>query len=551
MDNRIIQLILKLKDEVSDELKGVSKNVDAVKTKSDRLEKSFGDLRTVTLASAGAFTGLSLAALSFVREAGDAEAAQVRLGKLLQNSTGATSAQVDALKRQAQALQDTGVIGADVITVAQGQLATFDLQAESIERLIPSLVDYIAAEKGIGASAQDAAQMANSLAQAMNGNFGALTKVGFVLDDVTKEMISNGTEMERVEAIASVLDSTYVGMGETLRNTMNGQLWVLQQRFLDIKSSIGDALIMFKGFDSVMGVIDKFTQKLQAWIKENPELVKNIVLLSIALTGIVTVVGAIGLILPTVISGFTLVASAAGAFLSPVGAIIGLLGILYIALKDNAELVDALKAVWLMIKDAWDSQIKPAFLDMWEMLKSHQEEFKFLAKVITTILVVALYATVAVIMQLWEWGVKLTTWIVGTALDAVEKWRKAWEALTSPLTTVQEKLLAIWDVMKNIISNVGKMGGGGAVGLVGNAIGSVVNLFRANGGHVAAGSSYVVGEKGPELFVPSSSGNITPNGAMGGSVTVIVNGDVTGMELVNKVEEAIMGKLRDNMRIAI
>ena len=48
---------------------------------------------------------------------------------------------------------------------------------------------------------------------------------------------------------------------------------------------------------------------------------------------------------------------------------------------------------------------------------------------------------------------------------------------------------------------------------------------RANGGPVMGGGSYLVGERGPELFTPSSSGNITPNSAMGGAnITVNVNG---------------------------
>jgi hypothetical protein len=48
---------------------------------------------------------------------------------------------------------------------------------------------------------------------------------------------------------------------------------------------------------------------------------------------------------------------------------------------------------------------------------------------------------------------------------------------------------------------------------------------RAAGGPVAPGGSYLVGERGPELFTPSSSGNITPNHAMGGNtITVNVNG---------------------------
>ena len=48
------------------------------------------------------------------------------------------------------------------------------------------------------------------------------------------------------------------------------------------------------------------------------------------------------------------------------------------------------------------------------------------------------------------------------------------------------------------------------------AIGNFFAGFRAEGGPVGAGNSYVVGEKGPELFVPGSSGSIVPNGAMGG-----------------------------------
>ena len=44
---------------------------------------------------------------------------------------------------------------------------------------------------------------------------------------------------------------------------------------------------------------------------------------------------------------------------------------------------------------------------------------------------------------------------------------------------------------------------------------------RASGGPVAGGSTYLVGEKGPELFTPLSSGNITPNGGFGGGGNTI------------------------------
>jgi len=69
---------------------------------------------------------------------------------------------------------------------------------------------------------------------------------------------------------------------------------------------------------------------------------------------------------------------------------------------------------------------------------------------------------------------------------------------------------------------------GGAMSWLGNILGPgtqaaapVAELaFAAGGGPVSAGSPYVVGEQGPEMFVPSTSGNIIPNSSMGGAVTV-------------------------------
>jgi phage-related minor tail protein len=47
---------------------------------------------------------------------------------------------------------------------------------------------------------------------------------------------------------------------------------------------------------------------------------------------------------------------------------------------------------------------------------------------------------------------------------------------------------------------------------------------RAAGGPVTAGQTYLVGEKGPELFTPSGDGTIVPNTAPGGQgATVTVN----------------------------
>jgi len=56
--------------------------------------------------------------------------------------------------------------------------------------------------------------------------------------------------------------------------------------------------------------------------------------------------------------------------------------------------------------------------------------------------------------------------------------------------------------------------------------------FAANGGPVGRRNPYIVGERGPELFVPNQSGNIIPNhdlaGIGGGATNIVVNVDASG-----------------------
>ena len=50
----------------------------------------------------------------------------------------------------------------------------------------------------------------------------------------------------------------------------------------------------------------------------------------------------------------------------------------------------------------------------------------------------------------------------------------------------------------------------------------------ANGGRPPVGRPSIVGERGPELFVPDRAGTIIPNNAMGGAMNVVVNVDASG-----------------------
>jgi hypothetical protein len=85
------------------------------------------------------------------------------------------------------------------------------------------------------------------------------------------------------------------------------------------------------------------------------------------------------------------------------------------------------------------------------------------------------------------------------------------------------------------------------IGLFGNVAGNLVSGegllgtlfggFLANGGPAKAGKSYVVGEKGPEIFTPSTTGTVTPNNAIGSSTNIVVNVDASGSNVEGDEDE--------------
>ena len=83
----------------------------------------------------------------------------------------------------------------------------------------------------------------------------------------------------------------------------------------------------------------------------------------------------------------------------------------------------------------------------------------------------------------------------------------------------------------------------GATGTGGGGLGSVFgSLFGgqyADGGRPPVGKASLVGERGPELFVPSRSGTIIPNDQLGGSSnTVTVNVDAKGTEVSGNSDQS-------------
>jgi len=71
--------------------------------------------------------------------------------------------------------------------------------------------------------------------------------------------------------------------------------------------------------------------------------------------------------------------------------------------------------------------------------------------------------------------------------------------------------IAAQAIQTGLGSIFGSGSGGGIGGLLGGALGGLFGLpGRATGGPVSPGRGYLVGERGPELFLPTSAGRVEP-----------------------------------------
>jgi phage-related minor tail protein len=96
----------------------------------------------------------------------------------------------------------------------------------------------------------------------------------------------------------------------------------------------------------------------------------------------------------------------------------------------------------------------------------------------------------------------------------------------------------------------GMFGSFGGTGSTYNASGSIAeHVFnpssytgRAAGGSVTNNTPYVVGERGPEVFVPSGSGTIIPNGQLGsmGGTTTVTNNYINAID-AKSFEDRLLG----------
>ena len=158
-----------------------------------------------------------------------------------------------------------------------------------------------------------------------------------------------------------------------------------------------------------------------------------------------------------------------------------------------------------------------------------------------------------------EIGQGIEDGIVSGLTDAVMGTKTLAEAATSVLNNLKRKLVEV--AIQRAVSGIGNFFGNALSGIFGggkksSSFSGFPNAFNtsfdtgllgfANGGRPPVGKASLVGEKGPEIFVPRSAGTIIPNDKIGGGVTnvVTVNVDASGSAVSgNNADATVLGQV--------
>ena len=150
-----------------------------------------------------------------------------------------------------------------------------------------------------------------------------------------------------------------------------------------------------------------------------------------------------------------------------------------------------------------------------------------------------------------EIGQGIEDGIVSGLTDAVMGTKTLADAAIGVLNNLKRKLVEV--AIQRAVSGIGNFFGNALSGIFrGGSASAFPNAFKtsfdtsllgfANGGRPPVGRASVVGERGPELFVPRTAGTIIPNNAIGGGNTtnnmITVNVDASGTSVQGNGSEA-------------
>jgi hypothetical protein len=285
-------------------------------------------LAGLSLGGALSFAGMQRTIRDVTNEAAAQENAITKLTSNLRLDQRTRADSIGILTRQADAMQLVTEFSDEQVISAQATLAAFGQTDKAIEQLVPRVLDLAAGFKDVEGNSLDLDTVSKALGKALNGNSGALQKLGIDLN------LAKGETLTLDKAIASI-DQRFQGAAEAAGKTFSGQMKIATHQISEAKEAIGFALLptILQLTRAVVPIVKRFAE----WAAAHKDIVLLIVGGGIGGTGLIAALATLGLAIGALGGPITLAILGIGTL---VGGLVAL-GLAQKQLPKNIEAVNA------------------------------------------------------------------------------------------------------------------------------------------------------------------------------------------------------------------
>lgn len=225
-------------NEANQTVKGFGKDAN---NSMDKLNKTIANVGKTIIA---AFSVREI--VNFSKECFEAYSNQLqqeqKLTEIMRSRIGATDAEIASVRALASEQQKLGVVGDEVALAGAQQLATFARNTDTINTLIPAMENLAVQQNGVNVTSGNMVSIANLMGKALQGQVGALSRVGISFTEAQEKVLKYGTEQERAATLAQVITDNVGNMNEVLAQTPEGKIQQLKNTMGDLQETLGAAL---------------------------------------------------------------------------------------------------------------------------------------------------------------------------------------------------------------------------------------------------------------------------------------------------------------------
>ena len=189
----------------------------------------------------------------YIAKANAATEAQTKLTTVMRQRMSATAEDVASVNAAVAAQTKLGVVGGTVQRSGLQQLATFASHKRTLTALLPAMNNLLTQQNGLNATSEDAVNIANLLGKALQGQTGALRRVGITFSETQEKALKAGNEGERAAMLAEIITQNVGNMNAELAKTDAGKAKQLANSFGGVMVNIGKALMPYQSMIAQFG----------------------------------------------------------------------------------------------------------------------------------------------------------------------------------------------------------------------------------------------------------------------------------------------------------